>query len=356
MKTTKHKFLIFIILLITFHLISLEMKSQDAHFSQFYNAPLTLNPALAGAFNGDVRILTNFRDQWQSVTTPYKTFSFSGDMGMLSMRTSTGYLGAGISFMSDKTGDSKLGLNQVNLAIAYHVKVSRDNNISGGIQCGIAQESINLDNLSWDNQYDGNNYNPDLPSNEPVISSNRIFMDIGAGMQWTNAKRENYSAASNKFHMKLGFAVFHLNSPNISFYSSAKNILPMKLVTHCDFQFALNNSNISLAPSFVYIQQGSQQNIIAGTLLRFNLIEESKYTGFVKGAAASFGGFYRPGDAIIPTVQLEMSNYAIGLSYDVNISDLRNVSFGKGGFEISLRYINPNPFTGRSVSKSPRFF
>src|SRR5262245_38456566 len=48
--------------------------SQDVGFSQFYDQPLLRNPALAGFFDGDMRFTASYRNQWQSVTTPYRTF------------------------------------------------------------------------------------------------------------------------------------------------------------------------------------------------------------------------------------------------------------------------------------------
>jgi type IX secretion system PorP/SprF family membrane protein len=315
-----------------------------------------LNPSLAGAFNGSFRAITNYRDQWNSITTPYKTFAISTDMGFFKKKVSSGFLGVGISFLSDKAGDSELGLNQANLSLAYHVQVSGYNTLSAGVQCGYAQRSINFAKLTWDNQYDGNGYDPALSSNENNMSNNLSYVDLGAGLQWTYVKGEMYSTANNQLYMNAGVSVFHLNQPNISFNSAAKDNLPFKLVMHAAFQIGLKNSRISLAPSFVFMQQGSLRNIMAGTMIRYKLIEESKYTGFVKGAAVSFGGHYRVGDAFIPSVQLEMSQYAIGISYDVNTSNLKDASNGKGGIELSLRFYNPNPFTGKSASKTPRLF
>jgi hypothetical protein len=48
--------------------------AQDISFSQFYDQPLLRNPALAGIFTGDVRFTASYRNQWQSVTIPYRTF------------------------------------------------------------------------------------------------------------------------------------------------------------------------------------------------------------------------------------------------------------------------------------------
>jgi len=54
-------------------------RAQDIHFSQFYEAPLLRNPALAGIFTGDYRIQTLFRDQWNSFNNAYRTGSLSGE-------------------------------------------------------------------------------------------------------------------------------------------------------------------------------------------------------------------------------------------------------------------------------------
>ena len=51
-------------------------KSQDLHFSQYFNSPLLINPANTGfAPDADWRAGANYRNQWQGVlTNPYKTF------------------------------------------------------------------------------------------------------------------------------------------------------------------------------------------------------------------------------------------------------------------------------------------
>ncbi len=78
----------------------------------------------------------------------------------------------------------------------------------------------------------------------------------------------------------------------------------------------------------------------------------------MKESAFYLGGYYRVSDAFIPSVMVEFANYALGLTYDVNVSKLRTATNAKGGIEISLRYSTPNPFTykyGKGRSKSVRF-
>ena len=67
--------------------------AQDIHFSQFFNCPLQLNPALTGPFNGDMRGVVIYKDQWRSVSaaSPYKTVSASFDMRMMQKKWKMGY-------------------------------------------------------------------------------------------------------------------------------------------------------------------------------------------------------------------------------------------------------------------------
>jgi type IX secretion system PorP/SprF family membrane protein len=330
------------ILLTGIYLFSVGARCQDAQFSQFCNSPLTLNPSLTGAFNGDERLLVNYRDQWSSISSPFKTFAFSYDMGLMKRKAKTGFLGVGISFLNDNVGSSQLELNQVNLSLAYHVHLSKYNTLSAGIMGGFDQRSINFSSLQWTSEYDGTgtNYNPLSDG----FSGNKSYFDFGSGLQWTYTKGEMYAKANNQLNISVGLAVFHVNQPNMAFYSNEKDQLPLKIVFNGNSQIGFSNSKYSFIPSFMYIQQGALKDIIVGASVRRKLQEESKYTGFLKGAAISLGGLYRVGDALIPYMQLEFANYAMGLSYDVNLSGLTKATLSKGGFEISLKFINPNPF------------
>ena len=90
--------------------------------------------------------------------------------------------------------------------------------------------------------------------------------------------------------------------------------------------------------------QGSQKEITFGTMIKYKLKEESKYTGVIKSTVLSLGCFYRNRDAVIPYFLMEMDKYTIGISYDTNISSLTAATTGRGGFEISLRFGTPSPF------------
>ena len=55
----------------------------------------------------------------------------------------------------------------------------------------------------------------------------------------------------------------------------------------------------------------------------------------------------RLNDAFIPVVKLDYHPFSVSLSYDVNISQLKTSSHGRGGFEVGISYIG---FTNRDNS------
>ena len=64
-------------LLLVLFLAILNSYGQDLHFSQFFNSPLSTNPANTGFIpDADYRIGAHFRNQFSSVlASPYKTVS-----------------------------------------------------------------------------------------------------------------------------------------------------------------------------------------------------------------------------------------------------------------------------------------
>src|ERR1035437_2435480 len=113
--------------------------AQDIHFSQFDETPLQLNPANAGVHH-DIRIITNYKNQWQSVGSPYKTFAFSAEVKLLKKKKQN--LGLGIDFFNDKAGDAQMGSNQANVSLSGIVPLNDKSLLSGGLMCGFAQRSM----------------------------------------------------------------------------------------------------------------------------------------------------------------------------------------------------------------------
>src|SRR4051812_21468571 len=106
-------------------ILSMNMRafSQDIHFSQFLATPLLINPAQTG-LGGNARMILNYKSQWQSVGSPYRTYAFSGDMTINKSRMKPNYFGMGVLFYSDKAGDSQMGITEGALTFSGVVEVA----------------------------------------------------------------------------------------------------------------------------------------------------------------------------------------------------------------------------------------
>lgn len=324
--------------------------SQDIHFSQFNNSPLTLNPASTGVFNGDIRAILNYKSQWKQVSDPFKTYAFSFDAGLLKKKWQNGYIGLGVSVFNDHAGASNMSLTQGNLSVSSVLSVADNHMLSVGIQAGMAQRSVDYAGLQWDSQYDGLQYDGNLSSGETFANNSFSFQDYSTGVQWSFGKGEMYSTANDAVKANLGIAMFHVNRP-VQDFLGTKDKLYSKYVVHGMFFKGIKNSKYSLIPSGALYLQGKSKEIMIGMLAKMNLKEASKYTGTIKSSAVYLGGYYRFGDAIAICTQFEVDRYFVGISYDVNLSGLTTVSKGLGGLELTLRFINPNPAAG-NVAKS----
>ncbi len=315
--------------------------SQDVHFSQFSMAPLWLNPAQAGAQH-DMRGTANYKSQWGSVAQPYSTANLSWDM-RLGKSDKKVLTGIGININQDQSGSPKIKTFQAALSYACHIKVSEKSRLGIGLYGAVIQRSISYEGLQWMNQYDGLAYNPSLSSKE--IKGAMIFFrpDAGAGIHYEYSKNEKFMTGNDHRKLSAGVSAFHINKPAYSFYGSNEKLY-MKFGGYVNAEIGLPNSDLSLVPGFYYFQQGPSTELLIGTLMQYKLTGDSKYTGYIQGSTLSFGAYYRVRDAAIANVLFKFSHYSIGLSYDFNVSNLKTASKGGGGFEIALRYVNPNTF------------
>lgn len=321
-----------ILLLGIYIMISCAFYAQDIHFSQFDVNVTTLNPGYTGVMKGDFRVANNYRNQWGTVSTPFTTFSVAYDMNVLNKKQNKGLtdIGIGLGFFSDKIGTSNLSQNQFNFSLSAIQQVNFDTKISLGLQGAYNQQSISMDNLTWDTQFVGHQFNETLPSQELFGNSKSNYLDINAGLLLVNESWDN--------QFTLGAAVYHINSPKRSLFAGEK--LAPKIAGHASYEIKLGRSmsTKSLVPKLLYTRQRKHQEILVGLIYRNFLKQASKYTRFSTETFVDFGVYYRVQDAIVLSAGIHYKRFRFGVSYDSNISKLSVASNTIGGFEVSLAY------------------
>ena len=298
--------------------------SQDIHFTQFFNNPGTLNPALTGFTNARMRFFLSHRNQWASVTVPFQTFSATLDAQLLKRKQKGDMLGIGFNAFSDRAGDSKFGTQQINMALNYVKAFGGSNrNLMGfGFQVGYVQRSLDYNALYFDNQYNGTIFDPSLSTGEKFAVDNYQYLDVAAGVNW-------FSNISYNFNLQTGFSLWHLNSPYQSLKDDASVRLNIKGIFYSEAEITIGTP-YRLMPAVLYQRQGTYSEVIMGA--RFKYITHPKKDNY---SAFSTGIFYRNQDAIALYTGFDYKTMQFGISYDFNISKLKVASNYLGGIEIN---------------------
>ncbi len=312
----------------------------DIHFSQFYAAPLNLNPAMTGVMNCQQRFILNYRNQWASVLrqNSFQTINASYDAKAEVGRYD--YFGYGFNVFGDQAGSLSFRTNDISANFSYAKQMSgyrkQASYLVVGARVAAVNRGINFTDARWGSQNDGGVFNPSLPSNESAFNKdNFFFADVSAGLLWFSVFDENNN-------LYFGGAYDHLNRPNVSFSSTAKTVpINSKFTIHAGGEFRMTD-RVTMLPGLVTFLQGPDLEINGGTSLRFNLGNDKRSQEAIQfglwGRIANKFDNSLLADAIIASTRFDYQDFSIGFSYDINISSLSVASNGNGGFEFSLLY------------------
>jgi type IX secretion system PorP/SprF family membrane protein len=325
------------------------VNGQDIHFSQIFETPLLRNPALAGLFTGDIKAQMVYRSQWNSITDAYHTAAANIEY-KLPIGQSNDFLTIGGQFMYDKAGTVELTSTHILPAINYHKSLSEDRNryISLAFMGGVVQRSINRSKITTNSQYSSNGgYDPNASNGETFVKPSYSFLDGSVGLSFNSQIGEQED--DNIF---VGLAYHHFNqAKKITFYTDKIVEMKPKWVASAGIRMSANDySYVTFEAD--YSKQTTTQELVGGIMysLKLDDPDEPKYLFHA-------GAYMRLKDAIIPVVKVETRPLAISVSYDVNISNLKKASYGRGGFELSLtyqKYLDRNN-SSKDATRCPKF-
>jgi len=299
--------------------------AQDLHFSQFFNSPLSTNPANTGFIpDGDYRLGVNFRDQWSSIMSlPYKTMSAFGDVQVMKNQDQTGWVGLGGLILRDVAGSGNLTSTKLYGSVAYHQMLGYASLLSLGFNVGYANKKINTSNLKFPDQFDGKFFDNKLPTSATLDKNNIGYLDMQVGL--------NYAYfPTDKIYVNTGLSVHHVNTPEESFFESndASNQVPRRYIGFLNGSFMVNDQWI-INPNAYFTMQAESSELVAGLNAHYNLSGDGEYV--------LMGGlYYRHKESFIPLIGLGYKDYAFTFTYDATISTLKNYNGSRGAFEFSL--------------------
>ncbi|MEY4603156.1 MAG: hypothetical protein RIT43_448 [Bacteroidota bacterium] len=302
---------------------------QDKHYSMWNENPATLNAGATGVMNEDVRLLANYRMQWLTLSgLPFNSGTFSLD-GKIKLTNSYNTIGVGVNFTNDQTGDTRFTSNIVSVPVAFNVALDRMNFISVGLSPGFYMQSVTPGNQTWDNQWNGEEFDQSIPNPEYFINQTSAF-DMGAGIYYQYVMDENT-------HVKGGISMNHINGPKLSYLGMNTGIFRnINFMVSGNKFYTLRKFGIS--PQALFSFYGPNYNILLGSYFDHELFESSERTDYVQRSFLSYGIFMRWNDALIGSLAYKFNAFKIGVSYDLNFSPLRTVTNSVGAVEFFLKY------------------
>jgi type IX secretion system PorP/SprF family membrane protein len=316
-------------LLVTLSVIACVVaKTQSTHFSQFYSTPLLVNPAATGLTPGPYRIAGNYRSQWNGAGSPYTTFTFSGDAQLLSGQITEGnILGAGLTFVNDKTMDGAVQTNNLIVSGAYHISIFDDpyQTVGVGFQGSYNEKRIDFSRLLFESQYNNGGFDPSAPVGERLENGKKHYFDINAGAM--------YSYSVEDRSMFAGVAMYNILKKEENYLTEQFNTPTLFSATAGgDIDVGINNSFYF---SGNYRRQGNSNELTLGLAYGF-FIDGEGFSSF------RLGMWHRLKDAIIPYAGLTYKGLQLGCSFDYTTSAAKTKSQIRNTFEISLVYLPEN--------------
>jgi type IX secretion system PorP/SprF family membrane protein len=299
-------------------LCTIASPAQDPQFSQYYSAPLYLNPGFTG-ITEQQRAVVNHRIQWPNLPQAFSTYAASYDIFVNELRS-----GFGVLFTTDKMGSAGWTTTTLGFLYSYKVKISEKIVFSPGLSFGYGSNGLDRSKLRMGDglEYNGISLDPDINK-----LGRQSYFDFGSGFLF-------YSK-----NLWLGASFAHMNEPNLSVLNDESR-LPMKTAIHAGARINLSGSGLRqgmrqsyLTPSFIYRMQGkSFSQMDLGVNYHVDPV--------------SIGIWYRgkpfqttvinsvAQDALILQMGMYFKYFTIGYSYDFTISEMQTAS--GGAHEVSL--------------------
>jgi type IX secretion system PorP/SprF family membrane protein len=296
--------------------LSFNVKAADPQFTQFYAAPLFLNPAFAGSTEC-LRLGANYRNQWFLSDRPYATYLVSGDYNLRSSTRFNGGVGGYVLY--DNLGAGSYNTFEFAPILSYEVKLNKKQRLRFGLQPSYHLKYGGFSgDLTFGNQFSNVIGYVGGASEEITQPSSLSFFDISSGAVWMSETAW------------LGLALHHmLRNPIMS--DSKTDPVPMRISIQGGKKYALNLPETYITPAFNFKSQGANfQTDIGFYYQTGNLILGSWLRGmpFFSSKGSNI-------DAMCFLVGFQKNQYKIGYSYDLPLSKMIS-SFGT--HELSFTY------------------
>lgn len=327
-------YLYIVVLVLCFR--GINVVAQDPTFSQFYTSGLYLNPAII-ALEETSTISLHSRTQWKSVGTNFQTDQASLMFPLPKKDLLKGFWGGfGLSLFQDKTLNNTLSTSGFTATMSSNIQISKKSQFTLGVQGGVMQKKVQLDQFKWTSQYDPFiGYDATIDPGVSELTDRTFLPDLNAGILYFYNYNEDFN--DSKMDAYAGVSVYHLTQPDEAVATDASSKLPMNIKFHAGADIKMSRK-MNFNPNVLATTQASNSQVNVGAYVSYMfapLVERWN------PAYVVLGGWYRLGDAYIVSAGIGGSYYSLAFSYDMNSSSLRSIGTNVNAYEVSLKLKKP---------------
>jgi type IX secretion system PorP/SprF family membrane protein len=310
--------------------------AQDMHYTQFFNSPLTLNPALTGLTRGSYRVGMAHRSQWFGTANagffdaPFSTPSVFFD-APISINNDA--VGLGGIFISDQTGGNAFSAFTGCISASYIKGLGKKNahQLAAGIQVGYTHKSIRQAGLRFENQFVGTNFFSTLSSEEQMAASAIGTINLNGGVLW-------FGKINRRLSMYAGGSVFNVSQSRNQFLMNAGENWYLRWNIHTGIDITLGE-RVHLLPSVMYMRSKTADQMLPGVSVAYDI---------TPAATISLGSLTRINTGTAKHIQadatalygaFDFQGFKFGISYDFTVLELKKSRSGLGALEVTMIYI-----------------
>lgn len=298
--------------------------AQEPNFSQFFNVPLTVNPAYAGTAPEIMQLSGTIRHTSFAGNTPFMT-------GVVSLNTrlfekqmpASDKIGLGVLMMFDRSNAGALNTSYMGLSLAYHKSLDAHNTLGAGFQTTVVNRRLDFSKLTFEDQFTSGGFNGG--TSDAYLSNSLLYVDFNAGLLFRHA--------GDKYKYYLGASTWHISKPKEEVITTAAT--QPRYTINAGGEWKINEES-NLQTHWLFNYRSGANEFVYGLIY----VRELTHYNNVKFYG---GAFMRMNDALYPYVAFDYRQFHFGLSYDVTVSQQRIASSNKQSFELTVIYSILNP-------------
>lgn len=304
---------------------------QEIHFLPFDAAPVTLNPAYTGMFDGKVRASAMYHSQWSEVTVPYITYGIMVDLPVVTFSNGD-YIAAGTQVVRDRAGDGDLVNFSALGSVAYHkVLGGRDSSkanhrceLALGVQAGYQNKSIDVENIYF--------------GLFPLNFGRYVHLyPVNAGLSFSQS-------LSERFNYTIGVSARNMNQPDDPLMKKWFSDVGLDMaITEVIGANWLITKRLAIRPAVLRQDHAGYSYILLGSDFCYKVSKD----GANRTVQSVFvGGWCRTRDILSITAGVDIKRVRIGVGFDSDVISIAS-SGRSGGVEVNLKYTGPSSASSR---------